>query len=75
MGNIHGKADTLIENTGGRLALTVNEAAAALGLSSKYIYKLVYLRRIPHVKLGRSVRFLPEDLQAWLKKRRATYVS
>ena len=45
-------------------ALTVEEAAALMKMSSRYVRRLVAERRIPFHKLGRSVRLLTSDVQA-----------
>ena len=47
--------------------LDIKQAAAFLGLSQSYLYRLTSKRRIPHYKSrgGKRVYFDPEDLQAW----------
>ena len=45
-------------------ALTVEEAAALMKMSSRYVRRLVAERRIPFHKLGRSVRLLASDVRA-----------
>ena len=47
--------------------LTVPEAAALLGVSERFIRHLVAERRIPYIKLGRLLRFDPEDLAAFIE--------
>ena len=50
--------------------MTVDEAAAYLGLSKRYLYNLTSARRIPHKKVGpRAVRFDREALADWLRAR------
>jgi excisionase family DNA binding protein len=46
--------------------LSVPEAAERLGVSPRFIRRLVAERRIPYLKLGRHVRFDPADLDAFL---------
>lgn len=46
--------------------ITVEEASKILGLSSHRIRYEVFIGRIPHVKLGRSVRFTKEQLASWI---------
>ena len=46
--------------------LTLRQAAAYLGLSPWTLRQWVSQRRIPHVKLGRAVRFDPVALVAWI---------
>ena len=47
--------------------LTIADAAAYLGLSISYLYRLTSERRIPHYKSagGKRVYFKREDLDAW----------
>ncbi len=54
---------------GGEL-LTVAEVAAILRITEKAVYHLVAMRRIPHVKMGRSLRFMRADVVAWLERNR-----
>lgn len=49
----------------GRL-LTAEEVADRLGVSRSWVYAAVRSGEIPHLKLGRYVRFRPETIDAWL---------
>lgn len=42
--------------------LTIDEAAHRLGMSSRYVRRLIAERRIPFHKYGRSVRLAESDL-------------
>ena len=53
-----------------KLGVTYTELAERTGLSVSYLQKLVHWKQIPHVKVGRAVRFIPEEIAAWLKERR-----
>ncbi|MFW5693826.1 MAG: helix-turn-helix transcriptional regulator [Alkalispirochaeta sp.] len=44
--------------------------SAKLGLSESYVRRLVMLRRIPYIKLGRAVRFDLDDIERWVRERR-----
>ncbi|MEV0839884.1 excisionase family DNA-binding protein [Actinocatenispora sera] len=44
--------------------LTVEEAAAVMKMSTRYVRRLVAERRIPFHKVGRSVRLLTSDVWA-----------
>jgi excisionase family DNA binding protein len=46
-----------------RLALSVNEAASALGMSASTIWKLIALKRIEVVRLGRRTLIKIDELQ------------
>jgi excisionase family DNA binding protein len=48
----------------GRIFLTVDEAAARLGVTRGWIYERTRRKAIPHRKLGKFVRFTEQDLQA-----------
>jgi excisionase family DNA binding protein len=41
--------------------------AESLGVTPWRIYELVRQNRIPHVRLGRSVRFDPAKIAAWIE--------
>jgi excisionase family DNA binding protein len=42
--------------------LTVDEAAAAMGTSARFIRRLITERRIAYTKIGRHVRIAESDL-------------
>jgi excisionase family DNA binding protein len=42
--------------------LTVEEFAAALGLSPKTVRQWTWMRRVPFVRVGRAIRFRPETV-------------
>jgi excisionase family DNA binding protein len=46
--------------------MTVNEAAAYLGLSVHTLYSWTSQRKVPFVKLGSRVRFDRKKLDAWV---------
>lgn len=50
--------------------LTAGEIAAMLRVPIKSVYDLVAMRRIPVIRLGRSLRFLRADVLAWVAKHR-----
>jgi excisionase family DNA binding protein len=47
--------------------LTVDEAAARLGTSARFVRRLVFERRIAYIKLGRHVRIALGDLDAFIR--------
>jgi len=51
-----------------RKLIGVAEAAQYTGLSVHTVYTMVSQRRIPHIKLGRSVKFDVPMLDAWIKR-------
>lgn len=51
--------------------MTAEEAAAYLGYSVKYLYKLNYLRKVPHYKTGiKSVHYFQDELDEFLNRGR-----
>jgi len=44
---------------------TVDETATFLRKSHRTIRDLVYKRRIPYRKVGKSLRFDPEEIERW----------
>jgi excisionase family DNA binding protein len=51
-----------------RQLISVQAAAGYTGLSAHTIYAMVSQRRIPHIKLGRLVKFDVPMLDEWIKK-------
>lgn len=49
--------------------LTVDELAAQLRVPTSWVYD--HVREIPHLKLGRHVRFEQDAITAWLRERSA----
>lgn len=58
-----------------RPPLDVTAAADYLGITVRHVRELVARRSIPYVKVGRLVRFLPEDLDAYLAERKVKCAS
>jgi len=49
--------------------LTIDELAEVLSAKKSTIYQWVHLGLIPHVKVGRLLRFREEDIEKWLASR------
>lgn len=49
-----------------KLLLNVKEIAAALGVSTATVNKWKKAEGLPHIKVGKSVRFRESDVRAWL---------
>lgn len=47
-------------------------AADRLGVSARYVRRLVAERRIPYIKFGHLLRFDPEEVDAWLDRARVS---
>lgn len=50
--------------------MITKEVAALLRIPIKSVYDLVDMRRIPFIRLGRSLRFMRSDVLAWIAKHR-----
>lgn len=46
--------------------LEAKDVAEMLGMTTDWVYAEVRAGRIPHLKMGRYVRFRPESIDAWL---------
>lgn len=53
-----------------RLLLTAREAAVVLSISARKLWSLTACGEIPAVRIGRSVRYLADDLRAWIDSRK-----
>lgn len=53
--------------------IQANEAAARLGVSLQRIYELTRLGLVPAVRLGRSIRFDPQQLEAYISDGGSTW--
>lgn len=50
-------------------ALTVPEVAKLFGFSRSAVYEMVAECRIPHHRLGATIRFDPQELADWWRSR------
>jgi len=50
--------------------LRPDEVARMLGVRRSSVYEYVRTGRLPHVRVGRHVRFLREDLEDWIRRQR-----
>lgn len=53
-------------NTRTAALMDISAVAARLGVTERFIRRLVFERRIPYLKVGRLLRFDPEAVEAWL---------
>lgn len=49
--------------------LTVKQLSELLQVGLPTVYKWVHYGYVPYIKLGTSVRFKADKIEAWLKKR------
>lgn len=50
--------------------LDVAGLADRLGVTERFVRRLVAERRVPFVKLGKFIRFDPRDIESWLEEAR-----
>lgn len=50
--------------------LDIEAVARRLGVGVRYVRRLVAERRIPFIKIGRLVRFDPDEIEAWINEAR-----
>jgi excisionase family DNA binding protein len=50
--------------------LTVTELSPLLSITPGAIYMLIARRQIPHLKIGRRIRFDPAQIEAWLQNQK-----
>ena len=53
-----------------QLLMRPDEAAKALAISPRTLWALANRGEIPCVRIGRSVRYDPRDLQDWIEQRK-----
>ena len=51
-----------------KLLLTIQEAAEALGISERKLWGMTDSREIPHVRLGRCLRYPVRELEQWINE-------
>lgn len=52
------------------MLLTAKEAARTLSISPRKLWELTNCSEIPCVRIGKLVRYTPDDLQDWINKMR-----
>lgn len=51
--------------------LTPAEAAKLLAVRTSWIYEAARNNQVPHIHLGRHLRFIRRDLDLWIRRQRA----
>ena len=54
------------------LLLTSRQTAEALSISPRKLWSLTATGDIPHVRIGRSVRYAVDDVREWIESQRVT---
>jgi excisionase family DNA binding protein len=63
-------ANNRVTNAGLPRLVNIEVVADHLGVAPRYVRRLVGEQRIPFVKLGRLIRFDPDEVRAWLDEAR-----
>ncbi|MFN3217906.1 MAG: helix-turn-helix domain-containing protein [Acidimicrobiales bacterium] len=50
--------------------IDIDGLAARLGVTERFVRRLVAERRIPFLKIGKFVRFDPDEIDRWVEERR-----
>ena len=50
--------------------LTIDQLVERLGTSTRHVRRLIAERRIPYLKVGKLVRFDPDEISRWLDESR-----
>ena len=56
--------------SGSPLLWTPAQAAKALQISPRKLWSLTASREIPHIRIGRCIRYAAADLQGWIEARK-----
>lgn len=48
--------------------LTARQTAKVLCISARKLWELTNRREIPHLRIGRALRYDPRDLDTWLER-------
>jgi excisionase family DNA binding protein len=51
----------------GEPLMTIPQTAERLGVTVRFVRRLVAERRIPHYKVGHFIRFDPTEVNTWLR--------
>ncbi len=57
-----------------RLLLDIPTLAAYLAVTERFVRRLVEERRVPFHKIGKFVRFHPDDIDDWIQKQKISQV-
>ena len=65
---VGGGVASLAVDSASRL-LAAEDVANYLGVRTDWVYREVRAGRLPHIRLGRAVRFRRESIEAWIDSR------
>jgi excisionase family DNA binding protein len=50
--------------------LTAKATAKLLGISERTLWTLTNQKEIPHLRIGKALRYDPRDIETWIEKRK-----
>lgn len=59
-----------LENEPSQALWTLDDVAARLATTNRHVRRLVADRRLPHLRIGRFLRFEPSEVERWIAKQR-----
>jgi len=59
----------------GRQYLSVKELSRYAGISTHTLYLWIQLRRIPHHKIGKLIRFKLAEIEGWLEEKKVEEIN
>ncbi len=68
--DLHPPAQNERSNAEAVVLLDVAALAERLGVTSRFVRRLVSERRVPFLKIGKFVRFDPREIDMWVDERR-----
>lgn len=66
---LRGRTPARVAPLAGSRLLEADDVAEYLGMRTDWVYREVRAGRLPHIRLGRAVRFRRESIDAWLEAR------
>lgn len=57
-------------NTAVASLLNAEQTAKRLAISERTLWSLTNAKEIPHLRIGRAVRYDPRDLDVWIERRK-----
>lgn len=58
------------ERAPSRSLLTPKQACVLLTIGARKLWELTNRGEIPHLRIGRSLRYVPEDLEEWIQQQK-----
>jgi len=52
------------------MLVNAREASKAMGICERTLWHLTHRAGLPHVRIGRAVRYDPRDLSKWIARRK-----